>query len=770
MRIRLHGFIEDFAETALNAFDLDFWKTATHLASFGVELQVRRGFAEIELRLFRDGRTPTLLHRLSQSGAGSTYSPPYFPAEMSGVILPVVTGKGMMSDFSVSFGTNDLPPTPNPKICFVTGGAAATAHRVAFGRFIANAHRLAGDDAHLLIVGDSAIPDRDRTISVLDPDPAMPAPFARAAGEIAFGALSGHNFSHLCVLDPDVSVHPEMFARLNETIRFLKPGHIPAAARHPGHGDGGTVPGPLTGPAGGASPDNAAWPLAFAGAGIALDDIAACRHIDRLQDVAVPGMVAIPLAALRSIGLPDPYLSRSPMTDYAGSLAQAGYRAAVPLSLAVTGPAPVPAGDAAALRQSWREHLGSLLSSGRIGDLKTLRQRVRTLAGLVGADSARALIAALADVMTGPGATAAQVPAPAPTPPRRSMFRARKAEAFDTGPALEALLRDAPELTALSARFAESRARATDPLARLGTGSDRDREQALWKAVLATHRRLDALRTELTAMNVALANQIDDRFHHTGIENPARTRSDLERASGLALAACENRHRGQKAVIVGNGPSLRISDLERLSGCVTFGSNKIFLAFAETNWRPTYYSVEDHLILTNNFDTISKLRGVTKIFPDNMRDYGYHAPDTIFVRRIPPKSWQDPLSDPNFPRFSFDLVEGLHWGSTIVYSQLQMAVFMGCTEIYLIGVDHSYTLPKDRQANTYVSEGEHNHFHKDYFKPGELWHQPNLDILDVSYRRAHEVCARHGIQVMNASRRTLLEAFPRVDFDTVFPG
>lgn len=292
---------------------------------------------------------------------------------------------------------------------------------------------------------------------------------------------------------------------------------------------------------------------------------------------------------------------------------------------------------------------------------------------------------------------------------------------------------------------------------------------AIDRIIMGLQRR-EALENDRIARD--LVQETRDRaqaFHIRGLGNPDRVRADLERPNRLALSALRNVHAGRRCVIVGNGPSLRIADLDRLRGEISFGSNKIFLAYDQTGWRPTYYSVEDHLVLHNCRAEIAALQGSFKIFPAQMRDFGHHAADTLFVPLLPPRSFAQPLSDPDFPGFSADLVHGIHWGSTVVYSQIQMAVHMGCTEIVLIGLDHRYDLPDRKLGRVYVDAGERNHFHPDYRQPGELWHQPNLDVLEVSYTRARDVCAARGIAIRNASRDSALTVFERVDFDTVFP-
>ncbi|PJH75111.1 MAG: hypothetical protein CO064_08410, partial [Anaerolineae bacterium CG_4_9_14_0_8_um_filter_58_9] len=53
------------------------------------------------------------------------------------------------------------------------------------------------------------------------------------------------------------------------------------------------------------------------------------------------------------------------------------------------------------------------------------------------------------------------------------------------------------------------------------------------------------------------------------------------RESVRRLAALKDIHRGQRAFIIGNGPSLRQTDLTKLRGEYTFGMNRIYILFPE---------------------------------------------------------------------------------------------------------------------------------------------------------------------------------------------
>lgn len=748
MRVRLQHYLHRFGPQAANLFDLDFWKTATDLRSFGVELRVFSGFVEVELRTFPPGQQPRVLDRLSQAGAGSKFSPPYFPSEMSDPILPVVVQQSEDADFFLYFGTNDQPPQAWPKVCFVTEDIGTQTHVPQFERFLYSAGDGRGPDAHLLTFGATAPhASHDPRMHHLQTPSTGTAALQQVMGDLAFGRLAEQNFTHLCFLEADRPVHPEMLARMVELSRFIKPEFYGAAGAYLAEDWDG--PGTVTAGSGIGPTSDAIWPFNILSEGLALEQISELTTAERHPSQPIPGLICLSISDMISCGLPDPQIRHLPLLEYLTRLAAHGRRPAVPLSLSVARMHPWQSDMVAQLAPVWRDALMTLAIRGELSDDRQIGTRLRELSKALPDMPRRKASAVLASEV--PGVFGQDGNA------RGLLGKLWEGHIAMPSPKV-------PNLAQRAAQLAEQNLQAANPL----KAQERGLSNALWQAFAVTQKRMDNLRTELLDQAHRTAMDVDAQLNAIGIADAARTRADLERASILPLAGLYRRHKGQRAIIVGNGPSLTYADLTRLQGEVTFGSNKIFLSFEHTEWRPTYYSVEDHLVLTNNMDSISRQRGMKKLFPSNMRDYGFHDPDTIFIPRIPPKSWEAPLSDPDFPQFSFDLIEGLHWGSTIVYSQIQMAVFMGCTEIYLIGLDHAYQVSGEKQVNTYVGKGERNHFHPDYRTAGERWHQPNLEVLEVSYQRAFDVCTAQGIGIYNASRTTQLETFPKVNFDEIF--
>jgi hypothetical protein len=227
------------------------------------------------------------------------------------------------------------------------------------------------------------------------------------------------------------------------------------------------------------------------------------------------------------------------------------------------------------------------------------------------------------------------------------------------------------------------------------------------------------------------------------------------------IEALRDIHRGKRAVIIGNGPSLRIADLSLLQGEITFAANKIFLAFEHTPWRPTYYNVEDPLVIQQNSTKINELRGFLKLLNRNEAAYLSVDESTVLYDLLV-------LPQVQFPAFSANPHRGLYCGYSVCISSIQWAWFMGVTEIYLIGVDFSFTVPPTETGGRLTSTGEVNHFVAGYRTPGELWYPPKLEEQRAAFAHCHDWLSSRGVSLINATRGGKLDVLPRVDFEEVF--
>jgi hypothetical protein len=237
----------------------------------------------------------------------------------------------------------------------------------------------------------------------------------------------------------------------------------------------------------------------------------------------------------------------------------------------------------------------------------------------------------------------------------------------------------------------------------------------------------------------------------------------LEPMNRRRLESLRAAHVGRPAVIVGNGPSLRLEDLDAIhrSGMVSFAFNKIYLAYDRTPFRPTYYLVEDFLVAENNAAAINALRGTPKLFPDILLRWVEVDTDTILYGM----TFRGPEHGP--PGFSEDPLD-FHWGATVAYSALQWAAYMGCDPVYLVGVDFTFTLAASADQQVHVAgPAERNHFLPEYRKPGERWNKPMLEFNREAFEVAREHAEQQDRRIYNATRGGVLDVFPRVDLEAV---
>lgn len=236
------------------------------------------------------------------------------------------------------------------------------------------------------------------------------------------------------------------------------------------------------------------------------------------------------------------------------------------------------------------------------------------------------------------------------------------------------------------------------------------------------------------------------------------------------IRAFKDKHKGERCVLIGNGPSLNKTDIGRLKGECTFGVNGIFYMTDETGFAPTYLVVEDGFVVSDNIDRINSYQVSHKFFPSVYRDKIKKADNLSFF--LMNRGFYENRG-PNFrvPRFSMDCADKIYCGQTVTYINLQLAFYMGFKEVYLIGMDFTYTIPQSAVVTGYnilSTEDDSNHFHKDYFGKGKRWHDPQLDMVKRAYEYADLVYKWHDRKIYNATLGGKLEVFQRVDFDAVF--
>lgn len=216
----------------------------------------------------------------------------------------------------------------------------------------------------------------------------------------------------------------------------------------------------------------------------------------------------------------------------------------------------------------------------------------------------------------------------------------------------------------------------------------------------------------------------------------------------------KNIHLGKRCFIVGSGPSLNIEDLNMLKNEISFGMNSGILAVKESTWEPTYYGIQDEYVYKRLENEINKMSssGVEIFISDSVHKvFDFHGNHNIFAlnyldHKIPHLN--------GFGKFrcSDDCYVTVYDGYSITYSLMQIAIYMGFSEIYLLGCDCNY-----RQ--------EKKHF------MGYQLYDPKIGIMGdkmiVAHKKIKEFADKKGIKIINCTRGGMLEVYPRMNLEGI---
>lgn len=242
----------------------------------------------------------------------------------------------------------------------------------------------------------------------------------------------------------------------------------------------------------------------------------------------------------------------------------------------------------------------------------------------------------------------------------------------------------------------------------------------------------------------------------TALEWPAAYLHPWRQESIQKLQALKNSHLGEQCVIIGNGPSLRDTDLLKLRNIFTFGMNRFYLAFPNMGFNTSCLLSVNSLVIEQCAEDFRALS----------------IPIFVAWRG---RKWISPAANLHYlytsyllPRFSSNAAGRLWEGATVTFVAMQLAYYMGFKQAVLIGVDHSFT-SKGTPNSTVVSTGDDpNHFNPSYFGKGFRWQLPDLETSELAYSMARDAYHKDGREILDATVGGKLTVFPKVKYDSLF--
>lgn len=231
------------------------------------------------------------------------------------------------------------------------------------------------------------------------------------------------------------------------------------------------------------------------------------------------------------------------------------------------------------------------------------------------------------------------------------------------------------------------------------------------------------------------------------------------------LAAYHGKHQGKRVFLVGTGPSLKAEDLELIKGEYSIGCNMVYKMFDKTNWRPTYYCMTDRVYAKHQSQEI--LEHV---------DMPFFVPKST-AKRMPDKGSTAIKVNDIYDYNTYQVQGRFHYycylKASVMMFMLELAMYLGMTEIYLLGVDCTNTYKKNGHfAKDYVQSGTRQaeqrrierDLNKDNMTEEELWNHNYLRNIQA-YEEIKRFADAKGIKIYNATRGGELEVFPRISLE-----
>lgn len=208
-----------------------------------------------------------------------------------------------------------------------------------------------------------------------------------------------------------------------------------------------------------------------------------------------------------------------------------------------------------------------------------------------------------------------------------------------------------------------------------------------------------------------------------------------------SISSLKNREKGKRAFILANGPSILKEDLFLLKDELTIGMNASTILESQYDFHTKYYVLSDTRFLTHpeksQLATTQLNSKTVRVLREELREFDNH--------NLPNKTYYVPALKRD--GFSRNLQSGYFFGCTTTMLAIQLAYYLGATEIYLLGCDLKYAAESPRFYK------ENNPQLEDSFTSIQIWNISNANI------KINE----EGKRIVNCSEHSFLR--PYLDFE-----
>ncbi len=253
----------------------------------------------------------------------------------------------------------------------------------------------------------------------------------------------------------------------------------------------------------------------------------------------------------------------------------------------------------------------------------------------------------------------------------------------------------------------------------------------------------------------------------------AKSLTQEERAILRKNRALNNQHAGERCFILATGPSIKKQDLKLLRGETCIALSNFFVHQDYRVIKPNYYCVAGYhqpISKTAWTEWLGEMASATDnaIMFFSLNDREDIERNGLFSRRE-----IHYLQYANWSKISggeLDITRSVPSPQSVTIMALEVALYMGFKNIYLLGCDHDWILHFNTSAHFY-EESQHALVREGY----DEWAGSDLELtfecyvrLWQQYKALWQIARGKSINIFNATAGGLLDVFPRVGYESLF--
>jgi len=248
-------------------------------------------------------------------------------------------------------------------------------------------------------------------------------------------------------------------------------------------------------------------------------------------------------------------------------------------------------------------------------------------------------------------------------------------------------------------------------------------------------------------------------------------------------AELKDKHKGRRCFLLGSGPSIKDENLKPLKNEIVFALNNFYVhddfseimsgniekyyltapihpPQTETEWKDWFSDMEQHMPknvnlifgISNQNNNIKSILSHHNLFV-NFKKYWYYAGINI----------NDYY---NYKPRDIDITRMTWIADTISIYSIIVAIYMGFSEIYLLGMDHNYICNNKSNYRFYKDGIHQNDEDERMLKDTSLTKHLSFSIYKIFHQ--YELLSNNSdTEIYNTSRNSLLDIFEYVTFKDI---